>query len=83
MVALLCQLSLALVIAIWFRVILSWFPLNPAGVMAKVNNALGFVTEPILGPIRRVLPSTGVIDLSPLIAWLAIEFLVRRLILGC
>jgi YggT family protein len=56
---------LLLYIAIVARVLLSW-------VEPRHQSALGRVvyqaTEPILGPIRRALPSTGMIDLSPLIA---------------
>ena len=29
------------------------------------------VTEPVLAPIRRVLPFMGGIDLSPLVVWIA------------
>jgi YggT family protein len=41
------------------------------------------ITEPVLGPIRRVLPSTGFLDLSPLVVLLTLDIVVRRLILGC
>nr|MBA2489422.1 YggT family protein [Chloroflexota bacterium] len=34
-------------------------------------------TEPFLAPLRRVLPQTGMIDLSPLIAILVLGVLVR------
>jgi len=37
------------------------------------------VTEPILGPIRRALPRTGMFDLSPIIAIILLE-LVRTLL---
>lgn len=49
------------------RVLMSWF-------RPSLNNPLfRFVyelTEPILGPIRRLLPPTGMIDFSPLVALL-------------
>ena len=35
------------------------------------------VTEPLLAPIRRVLPSTGALDLSPLILLLALGLILR------
>jgi YggT family protein len=54
------------------RVVLSWT--NPGGgVVAFVYQA----TEPILAPIRRVLPPTGGIDWSPLIAMLLVGVVVR------
>ena len=37
------------------------------------------ITEPILGPIRRLLPNTGMFDLSPMIALIVMN-LVSRLI---
>jgi YggT family protein len=35
------------------------------------------LTEPVLAPIRRLLPSTGMLDLSPLILLLGIALLMR------
>ncbi len=58
------------------RVIVSW--LAAAGMMSPGNpifNALYQITEPILAPIRRVLPSTGMIDLSPMIAILILALI--------
>jgi len=56
---------------ILIRALLSWVnpdPFNP------IVQFLEKVTEPVLVPIRRVIPSMG-IDFSPLIAALAIYFL--------
>ncbi|MFN3974777.1 MAG: YggT family protein [Dehalococcoidia bacterium] len=67
-------LTTALYVAILVRVILSWFPIggnNP--IVAFVYQ----VTEPILAPIRRIVPRIGVIDLSPLIA-IIILVLIQR-----
>jgi len=50
-----------------------------ARVIARVLHAL---TEPVFGPIRRILPPFGGLDLSPLIALLLIFFLQRWLIRG-
>ncbi|HEX3010839.1 MAG TPA: YggT family protein, partial [Syntrophomonadaceae bacterium] len=38
------------------------------------------VTEPVMAPFRRIIPSTGGLDFSPIIAVLAVEF-VRRIVL--
>lgn len=54
---------------ILLRVILSWFRHEATGLMSLLYQ----VTEPIIAPIRRVLPSFGMLDLSPLIAMLLIE----------
>jgi YggT family protein len=63
---------------LWFlliaRVVLSWTnPMGGGGLVAFVYQ----VTEPILAPIRRVLPPTGGIDWSPLIAMLILGVIVR------
>ena len=56
------------------RVVLSWTnPMGGGGLVAFVYQA----TEPILAPIRRVLPPTSGIDWSPLIAMLILGALVR------
>jgi YggT family protein len=56
------------------RVVLSWTnPTGGGGIVAFIYQ----VTEPILAPIRRVLPPTGGVDWSPLIAMLVIGVIVR------
>jgi YggT family protein len=80
---LLCQLVLLFEVALFARVILSWFPLQPGGAMAKVNRFLVRVTDPVLEPVRRVLPRMGMFDLSPIIVFLVLEIVVRGLILRC
>ena len=55
-------------IAILARVLLSWFPIGPDSALMPLVRVVYQITEPILGPIRRVLPEMGVIDLSPMIA---------------
>ena len=51
------------------RVVLSWTnPTGGGGLVAFIYQ----VTEPILAPIRRVMPPTGGVDWSPLIAMLLI-----------
>ena len=70
-------LYLALTIAIFGRVILSWVPTRlPWG----LNDFLFSVTEPILGPIRRALPLAGGMDPSPLVALIALQ-LAEQLLL--
>jgi YggT family protein len=51
--------------AIIARSLLSWFPVDQSSPLVQM---LYRVTEPIIDPIRRVMPQTGMIDLSPLAA---------------
>jgi YggT family protein len=53
-------------------VVLSWIRLDEDNPLVKIVNAL---TEPVLGPIRRVLPDFGGIDFSPMLVLLALRFL--------
>jgi YggT family protein len=68
------MLALAYTFLILGRVLASWT--NPAG-GGPLTAFLYQVTEPVLGPIRRVLPPTGGIDWSPMIAILLLGFLTR------
>lgn len=43
----------------------------------QVNYALYRLTEPLLGPIRRILPDLGGLDLSPMVLLLGLLFLQR------
>jgi YggT family protein len=62
------------------RIVLSWFPISPGSALATVFSFVYSVTEPVLGPIRRVMPSTGMFDLSPIIVILALQLLIIPLV---
>ena len=64
-------------LAILGRVLLSW--VDPFGNM-RITQILRDVTEPILAPIRSVLPSMAMFDLSPIVAMLLLQALGRLLI---
>ena len=71
-------------IAIIARAILSFIvPMmgdRPHPILVNINTMLGQVTEPVLGPIRRVLPTFGALDLSPMVAIIVLEILRRVLL---
>lgn len=69
-------LSTLLWVLILARVIISWT--NPRGGGSLVAFVYQ-VTEPILAPIRRVLPPTSGIDWSPLIAMLILGAITRAI----
>ncbi|MDQ6691925.1 MAG: YggT family protein [Candidatus Dormibacteraeota bacterium] len=62
LVSLLDAVGYALVIAIFVRVAFSWFSQDSS---SPIYRFVFQVTEPLLGPVRRLLPSTGALDLSP------------------
>ena len=65
-------------LAILGRVLLSW--VDPMGNM-RIAQILRELTEPILAPIRNLMPSMGMFDFSPIIAMLLLQAL-QRLIVG-
>jgi YggT family protein len=67
-----------IMLAIFIRVIASWFGVSEYRPWMR---PLVFLSDWIVQPIRRVLPSTGVIDFSPMVAWLVL-WVARSLVLG-
>ena len=64
-------------LALLARIILSWFP-N----VDRSNPIIQFlfdVTEPVLRPVRDMLPQIGMLDFSPLIVFLIIQVLTTIL----
>lgn len=61
-------------IAIFARAIFSW--IDP-GMNSPVGKLLYDITEPVIGPIRRVVPSAGMFDFSPIIALILLQVLGR------
>ena len=51
--------------AVIARSLLSWFPVDQSSPLYQM---LFRVTEPIIEPLRRVMPNTGMMDLSPMAA---------------
>lgn len=50
-------------------------------IVGSIGNILYRVTEPVLAPIRRILPDLGGIDLSPIVLIFGL-FLVQRILLA-
>ena len=71
-------LGTVLWVAILIRALMSWVMPQETGGIARV---LSDITEPILSPIRRILPPTGGIDFSPFLAIILITVL-RQFILN-
>ena len=59
--------------AIFGRVLMSW--ISPRG-DDQISRILIQITEPLIAPIRRVLPRFGMFDLSPMVALLLLNFIV-------
>ena len=68
------------IIVIFVRIILSWFPIQPDSVFAQIYRFVYAITEPVLGPIRRLMPGVGVggmgLDFSPIIVLLLLQIIL-------
>ena len=82
LIELLLVLIRLLLIAIFGRVIISW--LLVVGIrnefVLALDRTLATFTNPVMRPIRRITPSLGTIDLSPMIAIILLVVLQRVLI---
>ena len=71
--------------ALFARIILSWFPLQPDGAGAQAFSLLYRVTEPVLGPVRRAIPPVRIggmgLDVSVIIVVFGLQILLRAI--GC
>jgi YggT family protein len=65
-----------LLMAIFVRVLLTWFPIDQSNPIIRV---LFDVTEPVLAPFRRVIPRIGMFDLSPIAAMVIINVILSSL----
>lgn len=72
LIDILSKILVVMQFAIIARALFSWF--DPTG-RTPIGALLMKVTDPIIIPIRRVLPSAGFMDFSPLVALLIIVFL--------
>lgn len=76
---LLCNLITIYLVVLAARAVLSWFPMRPDSPIAPVARMLMVITEPVLEPLRRVIPPAGVIDLSFLVAFFGLS-IIRSII---
>ena len=74
-------LARVLYIAMIARVITSWINVSPSNPLYPITKIVHQITEPIVAPIRRVLPRFGMLDFSPMVALFLIT-IVQRIIVG-
>ena len=72
-----------LLFVILVRVVLSYVPPSPGSALVPITRFLEAITEPVLRPVRRVVPPMRVggttVDLSPIIVWILILIVSRLL----
>ena len=83
MTEILCVLLGLYSLVLIVRVVLSWFPINPNGMGATVAGFIYLMTDPVLVPLRRVMPALRIgsvgLDLAPMALFFLIT-LTRSLI---
>jgi YggT family protein len=57
-------------------ILMSWFP-NARD--TGIGRFLASICEPFLEPFRRIIPPIGMIDISPIVAFLVLNFAQRGL----
>ena len=83
MISLLVIVLQIYLILLFGRIVLSWFPPPQSGFMVSLQRFLFTVTEPVLAPLRAILPPVRLggmgLDLSPTVLILAIFVLLSFL----
>jgi YggT family protein len=54
------------------RAVMSFFPLSPGTPSARIFHWCFVATEPLLAPLRRIVPALGAIDISYFVAFIAV-----------
>jgi YggT family protein len=61
--------------AIILRILLSWVQPHGHRQGGQLNRVLHEITEPVLRPARNLIPRIGMIDISPILVFFALDFL--------
>jgi YggT family protein len=76
-----CLLIQLYMLVIFARIIMSWFPPTPGTTYARIFEGFDKVTEPVLAPIRAMLPPVRMggmgLDLSPIVVFVIGTLLLR------
>jgi YggT family protein len=69
------------IVVLFVRLIMSWFPPTPGTTYAQIYDAFVSITEPVLGPVRAIMPPMRMgamaLDLSPIVVLLGLQLLYR------
>jgi len=83
MASIVCVLIQLYLLVIFIRIFMSWFPPTPGTTYAHIYEGFDKVTEPVLAPVRAILPPVRMgamgIDLSPIVIFLIGTILLRAI----
>jgi YggT family protein len=74
-VVLVCAFLTVYMVVMAARAVFSWFPVRPGTALASMNGILYELTEPVLRPVRRVIPPAGMFDLSFIVVFFLLVIL--------
>jgi YggT family protein len=78
---LVCTIANFYVLIVIARTISTFFPISSGSPLLPVVDFLYKATEPVFAPIRRVLPTMGPFDFTPVVVIIGVNVIAR--ILGC
>ncbi len=75
-----CTLLSIYTLILFVRIILSWVTMawSPPPSLAPVIGVIYDVTEPVLGFVRRFIPTAGGFDFSPIVVFLVIQLIQQQ-----
>jgi len=78
------HLVLGLLLGAWtllflFRIVLTWYP--QVNLNQGAMRLIGWPTEPLLAPTRRLIKPIGGVDVTPVV-WVGLISLIRELLVG-
>ena len=77
---LIVSLANAYTTVIFIYVLMSWIPTS-TGIVAEVYRILGKICDPYLDLFKRLIPPIGgVVDITPILALLVLQFVVRLIV---
>lgn len=79
--SLIVSLANAYTTIIFIYVIMSWLPNVTSGIVGQVYGILGRICDPYLDLFKRLIPPIGgVVDVTPIIALLVLQFVVNLIV---
>lgn len=78
---LVCLIAYVYTLIVVARSISTFFPISPGSPFLPIVDFLYKATEPVFTPIRRVLPTMGMFDFTPLVVLIGVQVIAR--LLGC
>jgi len=80
-VTIICTILRVYLLVLVARAITSFFPVTPGTTFAQIVDVLYKLTEPVLGPVRKIIPPLGMFDMSFLVVVIGIQ--VFSAVVGC